>query len=169
MSRPSDPDNDPPASVAPRHGAGATKPRASKAASTGKVGHQSMRQVNRSVVLDLIRATDTISRPERAARSGREIVSVARIKSRTTERLTWRIDWWPTLPVLAAFDALGFVAPAPCRGATDAGGSLSGSDGRDIELVRVVQRRKTHARPGTMCFAPSTGSVRSLTTLPKFV
>src|SRR5258708_22962281 len=79
MSRTSDPDNDAPASVALRNGAGATKPRASKAASTGKVGHQSMRQVNRSVVLDLIRATDTISRPELARRSGLTKPTVAAI------------------------------------------------------------------------------------------
>jgi predicted NBD/HSP70 family sugar kinase len=48
-------------------------------ASTGKVGHQSMRQVNRSVVLDLIRETDTISRPELARRSGLTKPTVAAI------------------------------------------------------------------------------------------
>jgi predicted NBD/HSP70 family sugar kinase len=39
-------------------------------ANSGKVGHHSMRQVNRSVVLDLIREADSISRPELARRSG---------------------------------------------------------------------------------------------------
>jgi N-acetylglucosamine repressor len=38
--------------------------------SSGKVGHQSLRQVNRSVLLDLIRDTETISRSELARRSG---------------------------------------------------------------------------------------------------
>jgi N-acetylglucosamine repressor len=79
MSRPSDLDNDPPAPAGPWDGANPTTSRASKAASTGKVGHQSMRQVNRSVVLDLIRATDTISRPELARRSGLTKPTVAAI------------------------------------------------------------------------------------------
>jgi predicted NBD/HSP70 family sugar kinase len=47
--------------------------------STGKVGHQSMRRVNRSVVLDLLRDADSISRPELARRSGLTKPTVAAI------------------------------------------------------------------------------------------
>jgi len=39
-------------------------------ASSGKVGSRSLRQVNQSVLLDLIRSTDTISRSELARQSG---------------------------------------------------------------------------------------------------
>src|SRR5579863_10213225 len=53
--------------------------KAGEVASSGKVGHQSMRQVNRSVVLDLIRETDSISRPELARRSGLTKPTVAAI------------------------------------------------------------------------------------------
>jgi predicted NBD/HSP70 family sugar kinase len=53
--------------------------KAADVASTGKVGHQSMRRVNRSVVLDLIRETDSISRPELARRSGLTKPTVAAI------------------------------------------------------------------------------------------
>src|SRR6267142_6991149 len=72
MSRPPDPDE------SPEDRAGAAPKRAGTP-STGKVGHQSMRQVNRSVVLDLIRATNTISRPELARRSGLTKPTVAAI------------------------------------------------------------------------------------------
>jgi predicted NBD/HSP70 family sugar kinase len=48
-------------------------------AGSGKVGHHSMRRVNRSVVLDLIREADTISRPELARRSGLTKPTVAAI------------------------------------------------------------------------------------------
>jgi predicted NBD/HSP70 family sugar kinase len=53
--------------------------KAADLASSGKVGHQSMRQVNRSVVLDLIRDIESISRPELARRSGLTKPTVAAI------------------------------------------------------------------------------------------
>jgi predicted NBD/HSP70 family sugar kinase len=54
-------------------------PRTADMAGSGKVGHRSMRQVNRSVVLDLIREADSISRPELARRSGLTKPTVAAI------------------------------------------------------------------------------------------
>ena len=48
-------------------------------AKTGKVGHKTMRRVNRSVVLDLICETDKISRSELARRSGLTKPTVAAI------------------------------------------------------------------------------------------
>jgi predicted NBD/HSP70 family sugar kinase len=57
----------------------ASSSKAVEVADTGKVGHQSMRQVNRSVVLDLVREADSISRPELARRSGLTKPTVAAI------------------------------------------------------------------------------------------
>jgi predicted NBD/HSP70 family sugar kinase len=89
MSRPSEPEGGDRPSVNELDGPGPlpnhdgdrweSVAKAADVASTGKVGHQSMRQVNRSVVLDLIRETDTISRPELARRSGLTKPTVAAI------------------------------------------------------------------------------------------
>jgi predicted NBD/HSP70 family sugar kinase len=71
--------SDPPDEANALDAPGAHTNHQSELANTGKVGHQSMRQVNRSVVLDLIRETDRISRPELARRSGLTKPTVAAI------------------------------------------------------------------------------------------